>query len=175
MNNPFQFLSEGFANRAERTRSKQVRPPVRPRTRGSAIVEFALVSPLMFLFMVASFDFGLYTYAFLAVQNGVRVAALHNSAGIDSAADQATACAMVLEELRGLPNTGSASGCNGSPVTVSSVLLCPSNCSAGTGSADGKPAALVTVKYKMPGVFQLHLPGSDTITRTAQMRVRSIQ
>jgi Flp pilus assembly protein TadG len=163
--------------RSRTCRATTARPRNRSNRRcGSVIVEFALVSPILFLFMLTTFDFGLYTYAFIAVQNGVRVAALRNSAGVDSAADRTGACGIVLEELRGLPNTGAASDCSGSPVTVTASLICQSNCAPGTGgSPDGKPAAMVTVKYTMPPVFSLHLTGADSITRSAQMRIRSIQ
>lgn len=175
MQNRTKSLSAAVAMLDSRTCHSEARPPVRPHSRGGAIVEFALVSPILFLLMLASFDFGLYAYAFISVQNGVRVAALHNSAGLDSAADQASACAMVLEELKGLPNAGTSNSCNGSPVTVRAVLLCASGCQPGTGSPDGRPASKVTVKYTMPSVFQLHLAGGDSITRSAQMRIRSIQ
>lgn len=142
--------------------------------RGSAMVEFALVSPLLFLLMVVSFDCGLYAYAFVSVQNGARVAALRNSSGVDSAADQATACSMVLQELKGLPSSSMSGNCGG-VATVSTTLLCASGCAAGQGSPDGQPAAQVTVTYAMPSVFQLHIPGGSSITRTAQMRIRGIQ
>jgi Flp pilus assembly protein TadG len=154
-----------------------VRPNVRSRkaSRGSAVLEFALVSPLLFFFMLVTFDFGLYTYAFIAVQNGVRAAALRNSSGLDSAADANGACAIVLGELQGLPNTGGATACSGSPVTVTATLECWTDCAPGVATPDGQPASLVTVKYTMPPVFQLHLAGTDTITRSAEMKIRSIQ
>jgi Flp pilus assembly protein TadG len=144
--------------------------------RGNALLEFGLVAPLLMLFVLAVVDCGLYTYAFIAVQNAARVAALRNSSGLDSAADQSGACAIAIEELRGLPNTGSASACNGSPVTVTAALLCgTSPCSTTTSSPDGQPAAMITVTYAMPPVFQLPLVGPVVLSRSAQMKIRSIQ
>jgi Flp pilus assembly protein TadG len=170
-------IKTSVAGHVSRTCQFEVRPPIRPtrRRNGSAVVEFALVSPLMFLFMLAAFDFGLYTYAFIAVQNGARAAALRNSGGLDSASDSASACAIVLEELRGLPNTTSASACDGNPISVNSTLLCGSSCSSTASSADGNPATAVTVTYAVPPVFQFRLSGANTITRSAQMRIRSLQ
>src|SRR5712671_1321607 len=90
----------------------------RQSRRGNAIVEFALVAPLILLLLLAIFDFGIYAYAFISVQNAVRVAALRNSGGMESAADQQAACALAVEELRGLPNigTGYTAACGASPV-----------------------------------------------------------
>ncbi len=108
--------------------------------KGNAMVEFGLIAPLLFPMMLAAFDFGMYTYAFISVQNAVRVAALRNSGGPDSAADQASACAMVIEELRGLPNIGPSfqSTCGASPLVVTSVLCSSTTpCAGSTKSADG--------------------------------------
>src|SRR5580698_10877184 len=91
--------------------------------RGSALVEFALMAPLLFPMLLAAFDFGMYTYAFISVQNAVRVAALRNSGGPDSAADQSSACSMVIKELQGMPNIGSSfqTACSASPLVVASA------------------------------------------------------
>ena len=57
--------------------------------RGNAIIEFGLIAPLLLPLILVAVDGGLYAVAFVAVQNGVRVAAMRNSGGLDSAADQA--------------------------------------------------------------------------------------
>jgi Flp pilus assembly protein TadG len=146
------------------------------KDRGNAIVEFALIAPLLFGFLLAVVDFGIYTYAFIAVQNAARVSALRNSGGVQSASDQASACSMAIEELRGLPNTNSVSTCDGNPISVTSSLLCETSpCSSTPASADGQPAAMVVVTYRMPGVFQFPGAGPSSLSRAAQMRIRSIQ
>lgn len=149
------------------------------RQKGNAIVEFALIAPLLFPLLLVIFDFGLYAYAFISVENAARVGALRNSGGIDSAADQTGACAMAIEELRGMPNIGSSftSSCGGSPISVSAVLLCPSStkCSGSSASLDSYPAAMVTVSYTVPDLFRFPLIAPQTITRSAEMRMRSLQ
>jgi len=142
-------------------------------------MEFALIAPLLFPLILIVFDFGLYAYAFISVQNAARVAVLRNSGGVDSASDQAGACSMALEELRGMPNIGASfsSGCTGSPVQVTAVFLCPAstNCSGSLASVDSQPAAMVRVTYSVPDLFRFPLVAPQTITRTSQMRIRSLQ
>ncbi len=148
----------------------------RRRSRGSSILEFALVAPLLLLTMLTVFDFGFYIFAFIGVQNAARSAALRNSGGVASAADVDGACPLVLEELRGLPNTGSVRACTGQPITLASVSLCPSSpCASGLQSPDGEPAVKISVTYQVPDLLRPPFAGITTITRTAQMKLRSIQ
>jgi Flp pilus assembly protein TadG len=147
-------------------------------TRGNAMVEFALFAPVMFVALLATVDLGVYTFAFISVENAARAAALRNSSGMESATDQETACAIVIDALRGLPNVNSSfqSSCNGAPITVTSVRCDASvPCTASVPSADGSPAAAVTVSYRVPDMFRMPVPGPTVITRTSQMRVRNIQ
>jgi Flp pilus assembly protein TadG len=155
-----------------------IRKPKRGE-KGNAIMEFALIAPLLFPLILVIFDFGLYAYGFISVQNAARVGALRNSGGIDGASDQASACSMAIEELRGMPNVGTSftSSCTGAPLTVSAVLLCPTatNCSGSSASIDSHPAALVTVTYSVPDLFRFPLIAPQSITRSSQMRMRSLQ
>jgi Flp pilus assembly protein TadG len=147
--------------------------------KGNAIMEFALIAPLLFPLILVIFDFGLYAYGFISVQNAARVAVLRNSGGIESASDQAGACSMAIEELRGMPNIGTSftSSCAGAPLTVTATYLCPSatSCSGSSASIDSHPAAKVTVTYSVPDLFQFPLLAPQSITRTSQMRMRSLQ
>jgi Flp pilus assembly protein TadG len=149
------------------------------REKGNAIMEFALIAPLLFPLFLVIFDFGLYAYGFISVQNAARVAALRNSGGVESAGDQASACSMAIEELRGMPNVGASftSTCTGAPVSVTAVLLCPTstNCSGDSASVDSYPAAKVTVTYSVPDLFRFPLIAPQSITRSSQMRMRSLQ
>ena len=149
------------------------------REKGNAIVEFALIAPLLFPIILVVFDFGLYAYAFISVQNAARVGALRNSGGIDSAADQPAACSMAIEELRGMPNINPSftSSCTSDPVSVTATFLCPTttNCSGASASIDGQPAAQVTVTYNVPDLFRFPLLSPQSITRSSQMRMRSLQ
>jgi Flp pilus assembly protein TadG len=148
------------------------------RQLGNALVEFALVFQLMLVLLLSSFNIGVYAYGLIAVQNAARTAALRNSGGAETAADQAGACAMAIRELRGLPNIGPAfaGSCSSGPLIVSSTgcdgtIACPS----GTTSADGAPAAFVRVTYTLPQLFQFPAESAKTITRTSEMRIRSIE
>lgn len=143
------------------------------------MVEFALIFLVLFPLVLAAFDGGFYGYAFIAVQNAARAAALRNSGGLDSAADQTTACSLVVDELQGLPNIGGsfASPCTISPVVVTAQLLCatPSACSGTAATPDGQPGAQVTVAYTMPEVFQIPFVGPGALTISSEMKIRSIQ
>jgi Flp pilus assembly protein TadG len=155
-----------------------LRPP-KYSQKGNAIVEFALIAPLLFPLILVIFDFGLYAYAFISVQNAARVAVLRNSGGVESASDQSSACSMAIEELRGMPNIGASfsSACGDDPLTVKAVLLCPTptNCSDDFATVDSQPAAQVTVTYKVPDLFRFPLISPQTITRRSQMRMRTLQ
>jgi uncharacterized membrane protein len=137
-------------------------------------MEFALIAPLLFPLMLVVFDFGLYAYGFISVQNAARVAALRNSGGIDSASDQAAACIMAISELSGMLNIGASfsSACGGAPLTVTAVYLCPSSasCSGSSASVDGYPAAKVTVTYTVPDLFRFPLVAPQFITRYGSRR-----
>ena len=142
-------------------------------------MEFALIAPLLFPLILVIFDFGLYAYAFISVQNAARVGALRNSGGIESAADQAGVCPMAIEELRGMPNIGPSfsSACSAAPVSVAVQSLCPTitNCQGSSASIDSQPAAQVTVTYTIPDLFRIPLLAPQAITRSSQMRIRSLQ
>jgi hypothetical protein len=120
-------------------------------------------------------DAGFAIYGLIAVQNAARVAALHGSANVNTASDQAGACALVLQELKGLPKIGSSfsSNCNSAPITVT-ANYCDSStpCTGSTTSIDNGPATYVAVTYQMPQLFNLPISGLSSITRTSEMRLR---
>jgi hypothetical protein len=145
------------------------------KQRGSSLVEFVLIAPWFFFLFTGVTQAGFATFALIAVQNAARVAALHSSANTSTASDQAGVCALVIQELRGLPKIGSSfsSSCNADPVTVT-VSYCDGStpCTGSTNSIDNGPATYVSVTYQLPGMFQYPISGLGTITRTAEMRLR---
>lgn len=145
--------------------------------RGNSIMELVMISSVLLPLMLAVMDCGLYTYAFISVENGSRAAAARNSTGLESATDQATACSIVLTEMKGLPNINSLNpaDCSSSPLEVTSVL-CDQNtpCSGSTTSVDGQPATAVMVRYTIPSVFRIPLSGPGIITRICQMKIRNV-
>jgi Flp pilus assembly protein TadG len=141
--------------------------------RGNTIVEFALSVQVLFWLLLVTCDLGFYLYGGIAVENAARVAALRNSGGEESASDQAGACGIVLAEVKGLLSVPAVSTCGASPLTVTAVELCGTNpCTSQPQSADGSPAVLVTVTYKVPTIFNIPFIGPATISRSVEMRLR---
>lgn len=152
--------------------------PVTFRSRnrkGNAIVELALVAPMLFGLMLVVFDSGMYVYSFISVQSAVRSAALRNSGSTETAADQTTACSIATKQLQGLPSIGSSGACTAAPLLVSSVLCSPTACGTAASSADGAYSSLVTVKYTLPFVFGIPMSGPPVIAAASQMKLRSIE
>jgi Flp pilus assembly protein TadG len=149
---------------------------LRRQRKGNAIVEFALVAPLLFGLMLAVFDSGIYVYSFISVQSAARSAAMRNSGSTETAADQATACSIATNQLQGLPSIASAPGsCSAAPLVVTSVLCGRSSCGSAGASADGTYSTLVTVRYSVPFVFGIPLAGPPTIAAVSQMKLRSVE
>ena len=142
---------------------------------GNSLIEFVLLAPWFFLLFAGVTQVGFTLYGLIAVQNAARVAALHVAANPATATDQAGACALVIEELKGLPNINSTFGgsCNAAPVTVS-ASYCDSSvpCTGAATSADSEAAAVVTVTYFAPAMVRFPVAGLSSITRTVEMRLR---
>lgn len=137
------------------------------KRRGANAIEFALLCPWYIFLFVGAIDFGFYSYALIATQNAARVAAMYSAASVSSAADAATTCSYALDQLRGLPNVGSAlTTCAASPLIVTASLI---------SGPDGAYATSVTVAYTTPQMIPMPglIPGQLTIYRTVQMKVRS--
>ena len=140
------------------------------------MAEFGFVGPVLLLLVLAVVNSGLYTTAFIAVQNAARSAALRNSGGTESATDQTAACDIAMSELRGLPGVPATSACGGAPVSVTSVYCAAgAACGSAASTADGQAAVLVSVRYTVPGVFRMPFVGPAQVVAKSQMRVRSYE
>jgi Flp pilus assembly protein TadG len=134
--------------------------------KGHAVMEAALLAPWLIFLFVGAFDMGFYCYAMISVENAARVAAEYTATSSYTASDSGTACTLVLNELATVPNLTGVSGCSSLPVKVSAAAV---------NASDGSAASQVTVQYQsglfipIPGL----LPGRLTITRVAEMRLRS--
>ena len=132
------------------------------------------MTPWLFFLFIGAMDWGFYAYSLIATEAAARVACLYTSTSAASATDTTTACTYALDQLRRMPNVGTAmSGCaagtavsNTTPVGVSATSV--------TGP-DGNPAAQVSVTYMTPVLIPMmgQLPKQATITRIIQMRMRS--
>ncbi len=132
----------------------------------------ALMLPWLAFLFVGAFDWGYYAHALISTEDAARVAGTYAATSSTTATDTTNVCLFALEELRIVPNIGSTTTCNGSPVSVTASLLDSTTTPA---SADGQSAAQVTVAYTtlqlipIPGLLQ----GQATFNRTVQMRLRN--
>jgi Flp pilus assembly protein TadG len=135
-------------------------------SRGTAILELALLSPWIFFLGVGALDWGFFDSALISLQAAARTAAIYTSASSSTAADAAGACTLVLAELRKLPNIGTGvTGCSASPVMVTATQVI---------GPDGAIASKVAVTYTT--IPLIPIPGlltkQSTVTRIVTMRLR---
>lgn len=134
--------------------------------RGASVIELVLISPWIFFLFIGALDWGFYASALISVQAAARSAALYTSTGATAAGDTATACTIVLNEIRKLPNIGTGTTtCGTNPVVTATSLNGP----------DGVAATKVSVQYQ--SITLIPLPGmlvrQFTVTRNVTMRVRT--
>jgi hypothetical protein len=131
------------------------------------MLEMVLFSPWVFLLFIGALDWGFYATALVSVQAGLRSAVLYTSAKTAQANDSTTACNIMLNEMRKLPNVGNSKTCPSTNPSVTAVLV--------NSGPDTKPASKVTVTYT--SISLIPIPGllkkQFTLTRSATMRVRS--
>ena len=142
-----------------KSRSKQ-------RQGGQSVLEMTIMMPWIVFLFVGAFDWGFYAHALISTESAARVAALYTSTSNGTAADQATACTLVLQELSISSNVPASGTCSSLPVIVTATAV---------SGADGQPATQVTVTYQTLSLIPI--PGALTnqvsISRTAQLRLRS--
>lgn len=128
---------------------------------------------LIFLF-IGAMDWGFYAYALISTEAAARVACLYASTSTTTASDGTTVCTYALEQLRKMPNVGTALTSCGSGTAVSSTAPVGISVSTVLGP-DSQNAAQVSVTYFTPVFLPMtgSLPRQVTITRTVQMRMRS--
>jgi len=138
----------------------------RKRSRGTALIEFVLIFPVLMFLFFGTFDMGFYMYALVSTQSAARIAALDTSASSARSGSTSAACADVITELNMMPNAASfPSGCNALPLQVTAQAV--------TGP-DGESASKVSVTYRTSQVIPIPgLAGQLKITRVVQMRDRS--
>jgi len=136
---------------------------------GNNLIEFTFIVPWYVFLFAGAYDMGIYSYSLIGVQNAARVAALVCSTSSSTCSSSTLPCGYALDQLRGLPNVGSATTtCGGnSPVSVSVTTV-----TGPDGTASG--ASQVTVSYTTPNLVPIPgmLPGNYTATRTVTMRYR---
>ncbi len=149
-----------------------VRLRSRRPSHGQALVEFALVIPLILLLFMGVFDFGRYIYAYNAVSNaareGARTAIVNQypSDIVDRAAAQATALG-ISTASSSCPISGSSGVC---------VQFLTSNLSATCSTLDIGCVAVVTVKDTVSPITPIigSIIGSIAVSSTSQQPIESV-
>lgn len=142
--------------------------------KGSSAIEFSLLLPWYVFLFVGAFDYGFFAYSLIATQTAASVGATYCSTSASTSADVSNACGYVIDQLRNMPNVGTAVTACGTGTTVTSSAPIAVTASSITGP-DGNAAASVTVVYLTPQLIPIPglLPGQLTITRTIKMRIRT--
>ena len=134
------------------------------KTRGTAMLELALLSPWIIFLFIGVFDYGFYAYSLITLQSAARSAAVWNS-GHATPTDTAAACTVATSEMQTLVNMVGVTACGGSsPVSVSATQV--------TGP-DNSNAAQVSVTYTTPSLIPIPglLAKQFTITRVVTMKL----
>ncbi len=129
----------------------------RKRERGQALVELAMIAPVLLIIMLGVIDFGRVYFAYVAVTNGARNGADYASGGSEAAADLEAIRAAVVADTNDLLDTSS---------TNPDVSVVTSTDDQGRLYAD------VTVQYTFTSIFDWPgLPHSVDVERTVRSRV----
>jgi Flp pilus assembly protein TadG len=149
---------------------------------GSAIVEFAIITPFLIMATLGVIEIGRYAYFGIVVENAARAGASYGARRLDTATDftgmEAAATnddTNVLGTLS-FPGSGPTNSCKcwngtaftGTPCATGTATLC----------ATGQPTYYVTVPVRATAhsIFRSPLmPSSMTINASATMRVQQSQ
>jgi Flp pilus assembly protein TadG len=126
----------------------------KPRSRGQALVEFAIVLPVFLLVLFGLIEFGYMLYSQMTVSNAAREAA--RAAVVDP-----DACTIPV--LANATARGAATGLTGNFITVTA----PAPPSCGT-APQGTPIS-VTVDYQYHTFFPLFFGATFHLSQTIQM------
>ena len=133
---------------------------------GQSLVEFALILPIMMLFLMVIFDLGRAAYYYSAIHNAAREGARYGAVRWYDA-DRSIKTREAVERL--------TAGLNATALNVSSILvdLDAAEDSNGDGNNSNDPDALrVTVSYNFqtatPILAQLMGSGTNSITLSSQ-------
>jgi Flp pilus assembly protein TadG len=139
------------------------RPAVTSPTSGQALVEFALVIPLLFLLLVNAVNFGGFLFAWITVANAARTGAQYftgagAAAGAPAAPTAAQVSTLVTTDISSLLNRSSliVRACTNN----NNVVSC-----SGAGSslppADPEPSAYVSATVDVSYTYQPFIPLFD--------------
>jgi Flp pilus assembly protein TadG len=146
------------------------------RRRGNNLIEFSLIVPWYIFLFVGALDSGFFSYSLIASQTAAREGALYCSASAGTCpSDTASSpqCEYALDQLRMMPNVGSAlTTCGTSTTVTASAPVAVSTATITTNPATASNhGTAVTVVYLTPNLIPIPglFPGQVTITRTVKM------
>lgn len=132
----------------------------RHRSRGQAMVEFALVFPLFILLLAGMIDFGMGLYSYMTIINAARDGARLGATACSAGPCTGSVTARVTAAASGLNPTVSVVCVNAAGATVS--------CSANPVAADRGGSVTVTASYTYqmiwPLTFGTQIPMASTVT-----------
>jgi Flp pilus assembly protein TadG len=139
------------------------RPRRRPRTRGQALVEFAVVLPVFLLILSGILDFGFLLYSRMTVISATREGA---RVAID-APKSTTAQQAQIPNLVRTRVTDAAAGLNTAALTTTPTCIPACNFAAGTAKAGDSVKVVVTYDYH--SIFPLLFGQTIQMSSTVQM------
>ena len=125
--------------------------------RGQALVELALIAPILIILMLGVIDYGRVYFAYISVTNGARIGADYAAIGPTQAADTAAIKAAALGDTGDLLAQSS---------TNPDVTVTTANDSQGRLYADVTMTYTFSTLFPWPG-----LPTSINVERTVRSRV----
>ena len=125
--------------------------------RGQALVELAMIAPILIILMLGVIDYGRVYFAYVSVTNGARIGADYAASGPTQAADTAAIKAAALTDTGDLLDQ--------SP-TNPEVTVVTANDSQGRLYADVTMTYTFSTLFPWPG-----LPASIDVERTVRSRV----
>jgi Flp pilus assembly protein TadG len=175
------------SRRGTARRLRAVLARLRADNRAVAVIEFAVVMPILVFLLLPLVDLGMGFYAktqvMTAAQAGAQYAFVHgwngNSSTSQTAILSAISSATGLSGVQASPAPALACGCaDGTNITYSSPggSFSPSSCSAMTACASSqKPGAYVTINTQVtysPLFTYLIFSGSTTLSATSTVRIQ---
>jgi Flp pilus assembly protein TadG len=137
-----------------------VRPRSRRRSRGQALVEFALIVPIFMVIAFGTIDFGLAFDASIGISNAAREGA---RAGVTT--PTLAAISARVREVAGRLNDSSLT------ISVSCKTATGAACAGGLSGAVSGTTIVVTVGYSYPMITPIAFGTRIPLSSTAQMRV----
>lgn len=144
---------------------------LRTETKGSALVELAIITPLMMLMLCGAMDFSRIVFAGIAVANAARAGVQYGALTPGHSGDIPGMIQAATDDAAGQGLTGFTAtarnfcGCSGSTAEIA--------CSATCGGATPNGYVEVTANYTFSTVVNMPgIPSSTVLSSTARMRAQ---